>query len=164
MPSLGRDGMHVYVHAQLLHSCPTLCDPMDCSPPGSSVHGNLQARRLAWVAMPFSRGSSQPWNWTCISALAGGFFTHWATWEALAMGQDDRKKYMWKGMVGWREELKISQGWRKVSMTGESQQEEPGKFLPGKRALETMARSLSFHGRTWRVFSRRVTIISVTCG
>ena len=39
--------------------CPTLCDPMDCSPPGSSVHGILQARIMEWVAMPSSRGSSQ---------------------------------------------------------------------------------------------------------
>ena len=39
---------------------PTLCDPMDCSPPGSSVHGILQARIVEWVAIPFSRGSSQP--------------------------------------------------------------------------------------------------------
>ena len=49
------------------HSCPTLCDPMDCSPPGSSVQGISQARILAWVAHSFSRGSSWPWNWTCIS-------------------------------------------------------------------------------------------------
>ena len=41
-------------------TCPSLCDPMDCSPPGSSVHGILQARVLEWVAMPFSRRSSQP--------------------------------------------------------------------------------------------------------
>ena len=41
-------------------SCPTLCDPMDCSLPGSSVHGILQARILEWVAMPSSRGPSQP--------------------------------------------------------------------------------------------------------
>ena len=40
--------------------CPTLCDPMDCSPPGSSVHGILQARTLDWVPTPFSRGSSRP--------------------------------------------------------------------------------------------------------
>ena len=48
--------------AQLLlsQSCPTLCNPMDYSPPGSSVHGVLQARILEWVAMPSSRGSSQP--------------------------------------------------------------------------------------------------------
>ena len=41
-------------------SCPALCDPVDCSPPGSSVHGILQARILQWVAMPLSRGSSDP--------------------------------------------------------------------------------------------------------
>ena len=45
---------------QSLQSCPTLCDPMDCSPPDSSVHGLLQARILEWVVMPSSRGSSQP--------------------------------------------------------------------------------------------------------
>ena len=42
-------------------SCPTLCDTMDCSPPGFSVHGILQAKILDWVAMPSSRGSSDPW-------------------------------------------------------------------------------------------------------
>ena len=41
-----------------LQSCPTLCDPMDCNPPGSSDHGILQARILEWVATPSSRGSS----------------------------------------------------------------------------------------------------------
>jgi len=45
-------------------SCPTLCDPMDCSPPGSSVYGIIQARILEWVAMPSSRESSQPRNQT----------------------------------------------------------------------------------------------------
>ena len=48
------------VCAQLLQSCPTLCDPMDCSPLGSSVHGIPQAGILEWVAMPFPRGSSRP--------------------------------------------------------------------------------------------------------
>ena len=48
------------VHAKLLQSCPLLCDPMDCSLPGSSVHGILQARILEWVAIAFSRGSSKP--------------------------------------------------------------------------------------------------------
>ena len=46
------------VHAESLQSCLTLCDSMDCSPPGSSVRGLLQARILEWVAIPFSRGSS----------------------------------------------------------------------------------------------------------
>ena len=52
-------GKVIDVHVcQVLHLCLTLCDPMDCSPPGSSVHGILQARILEWVAMPSSRGSS----------------------------------------------------------------------------------------------------------
>ena len=48
---------------------------MDCSLPGSSVHGILQARILEWVAISFSRRSSQPRDWTCVSCIAGGFFT-----------------------------------------------------------------------------------------
>ena len=44
--------------------CPTPCDPKDCSPPGSSVHGTLQAGILEWVAIPFSRGFFQPRDWT----------------------------------------------------------------------------------------------------
>ena len=48
------------MHAKSLQSCPTLCDPMDCSPPCSSVHEFLQARILEWVALPSSRGSSRP--------------------------------------------------------------------------------------------------------
>ena len=55
-------------------SCSTLCDPMDCSPPGSSVHGILQAWILEWVAMTSSRGSSQPRDWTLVFCAAGGFF------------------------------------------------------------------------------------------
>ena len=63
-------------------SCPTLCDPMDCSSPGSPVHGISQARILEWVAMPSSRGSSQPRGRTQVSPIAGSFFTIWATREA----------------------------------------------------------------------------------
>ena len=55
--------------------CLTLCNLMDCSPPGFSVHGILQARILEWVAMPSSRGSSRPRNQTVVSCIAGGFFT-----------------------------------------------------------------------------------------
>ena len=105
--------------------CPNLCDPMDCRPPGSSVHGDspgknsgvgchalLQGifptqgsnpsllhcrwilyhlshqgspRILEWVAYPFSRGSSQPRNWTGVSCIVGGFLTSWATREALTL-------------------------------------------------------------------------------
>ena len=58
------------------------CSPLDCSPPGSPVHGILEARILKWVAMPSSRGSSWPRNQTCVSCIAGGFFTTSITWEA----------------------------------------------------------------------------------
>ena len=57
--------------------CPALCNPMDYT-----VHGILQARILEWVAFPFSRGSSQPRDWTQVSRIAGGFFTSWVTREA----------------------------------------------------------------------------------
>ena len=57
------------VHACMLScfSLVWLCGPMDCSPPASSVHGILQARMLEWVARPYSKGSSQPRDWICIS-------------------------------------------------------------------------------------------------
>ena len=53
-----------YVCVVDAHLCPTLCDSMNCNPPGSSVHGILQSRILGWVAGPFSRGSSRPRDWT----------------------------------------------------------------------------------------------------
>ena len=63
-------------------SCPTLCNSRDCSLPGSSVHEILRERILEWVAIPFSRESSQPKNQTRVSCIAGRFFTSWATREA----------------------------------------------------------------------------------
>ena len=63
--------------------CSTLCNSMGCSPPGTSVHGILLARILAWVSIPFSRGSSQPGNRTQVSCIAGGFFTIWAPGKPL---------------------------------------------------------------------------------
>jgi len=59
--------------------CLTLCDPVDCGLPGSSVHGILQTRILEWEAIPFSRGSSWPKDGTRISFIVGRFFTIWAT-------------------------------------------------------------------------------------
>ena len=76
----------VCMHAKLLQTCLTLCDPMDCRPPGSSVHGILQGRILEGVAMPSSKGSSQPGVKPASltsTALTGGFFTSSAIWEAL---------------------------------------------------------------------------------
>ena len=61
--------------AKLLQSCLTHCDLMDCSPPGSSVHGVLQERILEWAAISFSKGSSWPRGWTQVSFIAGECFT-----------------------------------------------------------------------------------------
>ena len=62
--------------------CLTICDPMDCSPPSSSVHGVFQARILEWVATSSSRGSSQTRDWTRISCTGRWILYHWATREA----------------------------------------------------------------------------------
>ena len=67
-------------------SCPTLCDPMECSPPGSSVHGISQARIMEWVAISSSRGSSQSRDWTCVSCIScinRRILYHWSTEEDL---------------------------------------------------------------------------------
>ena len=75
----------VFMCAKSLQLCLTICDPMNCSPPGSAVHGILQTRILEWVAMPSSKGSPQsrlePGS-LMSPALADGFFTTSATWEA----------------------------------------------------------------------------------
>ena len=63
-------------------SCPTLCNPMDCTPPAFSVHGIIQARILEWVAISSYRESCQPREQTQFSCIAGKFFTIWATGEA----------------------------------------------------------------------------------
>ena len=70
-------------HWQVVPSCPNLCDPMDCSLPGSSVHGIFQARVLEWVAISFSRGSSWPRDRTRISHIVGRCFTVWVMREEL---------------------------------------------------------------------------------
>ena len=68
--------------SEVAQSCPTLCDRMDYSLPGSSLHGILQARVLEWVAISFSRGSSQPRDRTPVSCIPGRRFNLWATREA----------------------------------------------------------------------------------
>ena len=69
--------IHPEIEVKVVQSCPALCDPMDYT-----VHGILQARILESVAIPFSRGSSQPRDWTQVSRIAGRFLTSQATREA----------------------------------------------------------------------------------
>ena len=83
-----RKKIKILIESEVAQLCPTFCDPMNCSPPGSSAHGILQARVLEWVAMPSSRGSSDPEiepESLTSPALAGRLFTTSATWEALVI-------------------------------------------------------------------------------
>ena len=77
--------------SEVAQLCPTLCDPVDCSLPGSSVHGIFQARVLEWGAISFSRGSSQTQDWTLVSRTEGRCFTVWAAREALVNGSSANK-------------------------------------------------------------------------
>ena len=69
--------------SEVAQSCPTLLDPVDCSLPGSSIHGIFQARILEWIAISFSRGSSWPRDRTQVPRIGGRRFNLWATREAL---------------------------------------------------------------------------------
>ena len=71
----------VQSESEVTQSCPTLCDPMDCSLPHSSIRGIFQARVLEWVAISFSRGSSWPRDWTQVSCIVGRRFNLGATRE-----------------------------------------------------------------------------------
>ena len=74
--------VHACMRGSVAQPSPTLCDPLDCSLPGSSVHGISQARVLEWVAIPFSRGSSRPRDGTPVSwvtCIARWILYHWAT-------------------------------------------------------------------------------------
>ena len=70
-----KDHMMSLTHCEVAQSCPTLCNPMDCSLPGFSVHGIFQARVLEWVAISFSKGSSRPRDRTQVSCIVGRRFT-----------------------------------------------------------------------------------------
>ena len=76
-------GTHPQIHVKGAQSCLTPCDPMDCSPPGSSVRGILKVRILKRVAILFSRASSWPRDWTPVSCITGRYFTIWDSREAL---------------------------------------------------------------------------------
>ena len=91
-----------YKFSSVTQLCLTLCNPMDCSPPGSSVHGIFQARIVEWVAISHSRASSWPRvkpMSLAFPAPAGGFFTSWATYEIRYQIQGEkgiRNRNTWK--------------------------------------------------------------------
>ena len=81
-PGKSHGQRNLVVVIESLWSYSTLCDPMDCSSPGSSIQGISQARILEWVAIPFSRRTSQPRGQTRTSCSGRQVLYHWATWEA----------------------------------------------------------------------------------
>ena len=78
-------GYNLYVHDRLLQSCLTLCDTMDLSPPGYSVHRMLKARILEWVAMPSSKGFCQPRDW--IHKYQASCIGRWVLYHKHHLGQ-----------------------------------------------------------------------------
>ena len=98
LPKLTRKWKKVLV----TQSCWTLCDPKDGSPPGSSVHGIVQARILEWVTIPVSRGSSQPRDRTQVSCIVGRFFIFWAIAQTLMDNIFSKMKYKYKNFSRWR--------------------------------------------------------------
>ena len=83
-------------------SCVLLCDPMDCSLPGSSIHGIFQARVLEWIAVSFSRGCSRPRDRTWVSHIADRCFTVWTTSQVYSSSRINIKKGPTKGESIWK--------------------------------------------------------------
>ena len=94
---------YYYYFFEVAQSCPTLCNPVDCSLPSSSVHGIFQARILEWVAIFFSRRSSWPKDWTLVSHIVGRRFTVWATRGSLKdYDLQKQEKWMKKQRQKWQ--------------------------------------------------------------
>ena len=132
--------------AKSFRSCPTFCDPMDCSLPGSSAHGILQATILEWTAMPFSRGSSWPRDWTCVSCgscIAGRFFT--------AEPPRSRESQI-RHFVGTLEKGAPSVHFAELGTRVEA--EEGSVFRQGNKLEDSKAkrRSMTFWRHLWRIW------------
>ena len=140
--------------------CPTLCDPMDCSPLGSSVHEISQARILEWVATSFSSGSSWPRGWNCISWQADSlllshlgspaahdtprFFVRWACWRSLFFPEHDRP---YLPLLG---HFFIQQTLAKNALWGHKSHSEPQEAIGwrGRRQTQNPRRALQCHRLT----------------
>ena len=152
-------------------SCPTLCDSMDCSPPGSSAHGIFLARILEWVAISSSRGSPRPRNRNCVfcdSCIAGRFFTSESPGKSryylYVVSNTKWYKWTYSQSRNWLTDLEI-----KLKVAAKSLQScrtlcnpidgsPPGSPVPGilqARVLEWVAIAFSSKlmvtkGETWR--------------
>ena len=136
--------MHACKSAQLLSQGPTFCNPMDCSLPGSSAHGILQARILEWVAIFSSRGSSQPRDWicdSCVFCIGRQILYHWATWEAHIPSH----VFLQKGEGGFMRRRREGHRWKSRSiMTTEA----------GTGVMQSKSRKASSHEKLDKARSR----------
>ena len=97
------EGPHMCMHAKSLQLCLNLCNPMNCNPPGSSVHGISQARILEWFAISFSRGASRSRDWTLISCVGRKILYCWAIGEAPRRGGGGGNTFLdGKSFISWR--------------------------------------------------------------
>ena len=92
-------------------SYPTLCGPMDCNPPGSSVHGILQARTLEWVPIPFSRGSSWPRDWPLSPALQADSLPSEPSGKPSSPRVDTDDKRQTSGLLEWASIYSTASTW-----------------------------------------------------
>ena len=95
--TLAHMGWFIYCCRSVAKLCPTLCNPMDCSPPGSSVHGISQARTLEWVAISSSSRSSRPRDGICISCMGRSVLNHLPTWEVCDGLYNEAKEHIPRG-------------------------------------------------------------------
>ena len=122
-------------------SCLCLCDPMDCSPPGSSVRGILQARMLEWVAIPFSRGPSPPRDWTHVSCVC---LLHW---QADSLPLSHPRSPRWATYIPWAS--RVAQQYR-IRLSMQETQEMQARSLRWEDPLE---KGLATHPSilAWRI-------------
>ena len=130
--------------SEVTQLCPTLCDPMDCSLSGSSIHGIFQARVLEWIAISFSGGSSQPRNRTRVSHIAGRCFTIWATREVSTVAKAvvnirTEKSSLLLG-YGIRSSTVFSLGWGRVTL-----------FIDNSKRI-SLSRRIIFYIREQQIF------------
>ena len=137
-------------------SCPSLCNPMDCSPPSSSVHEIFQTRILEWIAIFFYRGSSQPKDWTQISCTTGIFFTVWATRDGvyLRMRSNWTKSPVWDiiTLICWSDkQLEILGKYSRIfnfEIQGDIRARDINMEWPGYRYFGKL-RNLDFITKIW---------------
>ena len=131
------------VYPVKVKSCLTLWDPMDCSLPGSSVHEILQARILEWVAISFSRGSSQPRDQTRVSCIGGRRFNLWATREAHSLSSSHVQMWVLDHKEDW-----VLKNWRYRTVVLEKTLESPLSRKETKPVNPKGNKSWLFIGKT----------------